>query len=161
MAIASLLLLMLLLALTHTLITNYPIRTVTTRPEPDGTESILQVEFYQTNLGYRSFVLAKANTGMRIDSVEGRFAQDTAALSDEIDTMISMNNRTPLRRDTLIPNLIAFMRVLIPIALAALFLRYLRRERRRLAVSNQCLNCAYSLDGIDQFQCPECGQHRP
>lgn len=47
--------------------------------------------------------------------------------------------------------------LLLPLALVPLPFVYLRYRRARRFKGNQCLNCGYSLRGLPQPRCPECG----
>jgi hypothetical protein len=88
------------------------------------------------------------------------YEQDQSETQSAINDIVQSSNWLPLRRDDHLVRVIEALQLLIPLAIAAAVFVSLIRTRSQLNSAKLCLNCAYSLEGIDQSSCPECGQLR-
>jgi hypothetical protein len=160
MVIATLVLLALLLVLTHNVAMTHRVLASRSTTAPDGTVSSIQVYFYRTVIGTAGFYLFHLDPGIRIISVTGVYEQDQSETQSAINDIVQSSNWLPLRRDDHLVRVIEALQLLIPLAIAAAVFVSLIRTRSQLNSAKLCLNCAYSLEGIDQSSCPECGQLR-
>lgn len=158
MVLAAIVLLSIMLVLSHTLVRTHPVLASASTTAPDGTVSSIDVYFFRTVIGTAGFYPLQYDTGLRIETVTGVYATDQPATDSAISDMIQSSNWAPLRHDDHLVRVVKAMQSLLPLAIALLGYRLLRADRTRLNNADRCLNCAYSLQGIEQSRCPECGQ---